>query len=108
MTLGGYQSGGTNGQLDRDVADGQIAYAGQNIVRVKDRLTKHSSGNVWRQVVVEVRYRQNVFGYAASRILANGSRLSTGNYGILDQRAALQWVQRNIQACGGDGEKIYP
>ena len=59
-------------------------------------------------IMVTANYRLNVFGFLASRILRNrdGDRGSTGNYGILDQRAALVWVQRNIQTFGGDPSRV--
>ena len=58
-------------------------------------------------IVVNCAYRLNVFGYYANEELAredeNGT---TGNYGLLDQIAALNWVNRNIAAFGGDPGKI--
>ena len=58
-------------------------------------------------VVVNLGYRLGVFGYYANAALAaedpNGT---TGNYGLLDQIAALRWVRDNISAFGGDPDKI--
>lgn len=58
-------------------------------------------------VMVTFNYRLNVFGFLANQELAaedpNGS---TGNYGTLDQVAAIKWVKRNIAAFGGDPDRI--
>ena len=54
-------------------------------------------------VVVNMGYRLGVFGYFADEALAAESpNGTTGNYGLLDQIAALKWVQDNISAFGGD------
>ena len=58
-------------------------------------------------VVVNFAYRLNVFGYYASEELAAESpNGTTGNYGLLDQIAALRWVQENISAFGGDPDQV--
>ncbi|HET9013344.1 MAG TPA: carboxylesterase family protein, partial [Gemmatimonadaceae bacterium] len=54
-------------------------------------------------VVVTLNYRVGVFGFLAHPDLAAESRrAASGNYGLLDQVAALRWVQQNIAAFGGD------
>ena len=54
-------------------------------------------------VVVSMNYRLNVFGFFSNAELAQESdRNSSGNYGLLDQLAALQWVHTNIAGFGGD------
>ncbi len=54
-------------------------------------------------VVVTANYRLGPLGFFAHEELAAESPTgSAGNYGLLDQRAALQWVQENISAFGGD------
>jgi len=54
-------------------------------------------------VVVTFGYRLGPFGFLCYPELARESRShSTGNYGFLDQIAALQWVRRNIASFGGD------
>ena len=58
-------------------------------------------------VVVNFGYRLNVFGYLATEQLAAESPSgTTGNYGLLDQIAALRWVHDNIAAFGGDPEQV--
>jgi para-nitrobenzyl esterase len=54
-------------------------------------------------VVVSMNYRLGVFGFFVHPELAKESgRNAAGNYGLLDQVAALQWVHDNIAAFGGD------
>ena len=52
-------------------------------------------------VVVTFNYRLNLFGFLAHPALDKEGH-AFGNYGLLDQQAALKWVQRNIAAFGGD------
>jgi para-nitrobenzyl esterase len=57
--------------------------------------------------VVTVNYRLTVFGFLALPSLDEESDdSSSGNYGLLDQQAALRWVQRNIMAFGGDPHNV--
>ena len=54
-------------------------------------------------IVVSMNYRLGVFGFMVHPELAKESgHNSAGNYGLLDQLAALQWVRENIAAFGGD------
>ena len=58
-------------------------------------------------VVVTLNYRLGALGFLAhSGMLAESETGSVGNYGILDQIAALQWVQRNIAEFGGDPARV--
>lgn len=58
-------------------------------------------------VVVTINYRLNVFGFFSHPELTRESPYhASGNYGLLDQAAALEWVQRNIAAFGGDPNKV--
>jgi para-nitrobenzyl esterase len=58
-------------------------------------------------VAVSVNYRTNIFGFFVHPELSKESpHHAAGNYGLLDQVAALQWVQRNIAAFGGDPKRV--
>ncbi|WP_420140873.1 carboxylesterase/lipase family protein [Sphingomonas sp.] len=58
-------------------------------------------------VVVSMNYRLGAFGFLAHPWLsAESGRGASGNYGLMDQAAALHWVRRNIAAFGGDPARI--
>ena len=58
-------------------------------------------------IVVNMAYRLGIFGFYADPALVEESpNHTTGNYGLLDQILALQWVKDNIAAFGGDPENI--
>jgi len=58
-------------------------------------------------VVVCLNYRVGIFGFLAHPMLSAESPWRTsGNYGLLDQIAALEWVRANIAAFGGDPERV--
>ena len=58
-------------------------------------------------VAVTVNYRLGVFGFMAHPELTKESpHHASGNYGLLDQAAALRWVQKNIAAFGGDPKRV--
>jgi para-nitrobenzyl esterase len=58
-------------------------------------------------VSVTVNYRLGVFGFISHPELTKESpHHASGNYGLLDQSAALKWVQKNIAAFGGDPKKV--
>ncbi|KAK6488305.1 crystal protein [Huso huso] len=55
-------------------------------------------------IIVNVEYRLGVFGFLVTG--TDPEKSATGNYGILDQQAALIWVQQNIAGFGGDPSKV--
>jgi para-nitrobenzyl esterase len=58
-------------------------------------------------VAVSVNYRTNVFGFFVHpELVKESSHHAVGNYGLLDQVAALRWVQKNIAAFGGDPHRV--
>ena len=58
-------------------------------------------------VVVTINYRLGALGFLAHPALtAESQNHASGNYALLDQIAALQWVQRNITSLGGDTARV--
>jgi para-nitrobenzyl esterase len=58
-------------------------------------------------VSLTVNYRLGVFGFLSHPELSKESgHNASGNYGLMDQAAALSWVQKNIAAFGGDPSKV--
>ena len=58
-------------------------------------------------VVVSIAYRLGVFGFLAHpELSAESPQHVSGNYGILDMIAGLQWVQKNISTFGGDPKRV--
>jgi para-nitrobenzyl esterase len=57
-------------------------------------------------VVVTINYRLGVLGFFAHPELTRESLHASGNYGLLDQIAALQWVHGNIARFGGDPKNV--
>lgn len=58
-------------------------------------------------VYVTINYRLGAMGWLdTSALEASNPDGSTGNFGLLDQQAALKWVQKNIRAFGGDPNNV--
>jgi para-nitrobenzyl esterase len=58
-------------------------------------------------VVVTINYRLGILGFLSHPALtAESPHRASGNYGLLDQMAALRWVQRNIDRFGGDPRRV--
>jgi para-nitrobenzyl esterase len=58
-------------------------------------------------VALTVNYRLGVFGFLAHpELTAESPHKASGNYGLMDQAAALQWVRANIEAFGGDPRRV--
>ena len=58
-------------------------------------------------VAITVNYRLGIFGFLAYPGLTKESpNHSSGNYGYLDQNAALKWIKKNVRAFGGDPDRI--
>jgi para-nitrobenzyl esterase len=57
-------------------------------------------------VLVTINYRLGVFGFLALPELAAEQDGSSGNYGLMDMVAALQWVKKNIGEFGGDPNNV--
>ena len=70
---------------------------------------RHDGGRLARKgvVVVTLNYRLGPLGFLAHPSLAlDAPHHTTGNYALLDQIAALQWVNHNIARFGGDPSRI--
>ncbi len=70
---------------------------------------RQDAGNLSKKgvMVVSFNYRMGVFGFFAHPDLAKESgHDASGNYGLLDQVAALEWVKKNIAAFGGDPDNV--
>jgi para-nitrobenzyl esterase len=58
-------------------------------------------------VVVSMNYRLGIFGFFVSpELVAESHQHAAGNYGLMDQTAALRWVQKNIKQFGGDPKNV--
>jgi para-nitrobenzyl esterase len=57
-------------------------------------------------VVVTINYRLGALGFLAHPALASRPGGPAGNYGLMDQQAALRWVRRNIGRFGGDPHDV--
>ena len=82
---GGFRTGGTSEPRQ----DGQFLAAQHDVV------------------VVAMNYRLGIFGFFTHpELVAESTHHAAGNYGLLDQVAALEWVQRNIENFGGDARNV--
>ena len=75
--------------------------------------TEHYGGELWQSlarrgvITVSIEYRAGALGFLAHAELTKESPDGhSGNYGLLDQIFALQWIQRNIKNFGGDPSKV--
>lgn len=65
-----------------------------------ERLARHGV------IVVSIAYRLGVFGFMAHPSLTSDDPMHPTNFGLLDQKAGLEWVYENIAAFGGDSNNI--
>lgn len=72
--------------------------------------SSHFSGEAFARqgvILVTINYRLNIFGWMVHpELSAENDDGVSGNYGLMDQIYALNWVKRNIGAFGGDPERI--
>ena len=57
-------------------------------------------------ILVTINYRLGAFGLLAHKWLSEEGGGYSGNYGVYDQLAALEWVRENIEGFGGDPDRI--
>ncbi|HWU96223.1 MAG TPA: carboxylesterase family protein, partial [Sphingomonas sp.] len=82
---------------------------GGNLVRGSSQQAMFDGANLAKRgvIVVSINYRLGVFGYFAHPGLSAESPDGiSGNYGVMDQVAALRWVKANIGAFGGDAGNV--
>jgi len=66
-------------------------------------------GEAWAKrgvILVTINYRLGVFGFLSHPLLSEEAGRQSGNYGLLDQIAALKWVKNNIAEFGGDPDNV--
>jgi para-nitrobenzyl esterase len=87
--------GNVQGAASEQLADGSYLYDGAELAAAR------------QAVVVTISYRLGALGFLALPALAAESpHGSSGNYGLLDQVAALEWVRANIASFGGDPARV--
>jgi para-nitrobenzyl esterase len=58
-------------------------------------------------LLVTINYRLGIFGFFSHpELTAESPHHASGNYALMDQAAALQWVQKNISGFGGDPKRV--
>ncbi|CAI7595295.1 unnamed protein product [Penicillium pancosmium] len=91
---------------------GGFAFGANSVSRYRPQaLVAHARNNNTPVILVSINYRLGVLGFSASQDLAEevngGSKTCpVGNYGLIDQRNALEWVNRHIQDFGGNPSNI--
>jgi para-nitrobenzyl esterase len=109
----GFPSGGSENCLYVNVWAPQNATAGSNLpvmVHIHGGGFVIGNGNADNsllastgdEVVVSMNYRLGVFGFLADSAFGKHS----GDYGLMDQQAALRWVQQNVASFGGDPHNV--
>lgn len=85
-------------------------YGGGYVIGDNWEFGKYDAKNITKShdyIVVAPNYRLGNLGFLAlDQLKAEDPDSSTGNYGTMDQTAALRWVQRNIKVFGGDPTKV--
>lgn len=91
---GGNETGSTSDPVPLGI--GGLLYDGRVLTETRD------------VIIVTANYRLNVFGFLAHSALAaeDAGYPYTGNQGLLDQRAAMEWVRDNIAVFGGDPDNV--
>ncbi|KAJ5649776.1 uncharacterized protein N7484_003499 [Penicillium longicatenatum] len=89
---------------------GGFAYGANSVARYRPQsFLAHARNSNTPVILVQMNYRLGALGFSASTDLAtevDGSIEPVGNYGIVDQRNALEWVNQHIADFGGDPNNI--
>jgi para-nitrobenzyl esterase len=86
-----------------------VWFYGGGFVAGSNSESRYDGENLARKgvIIVSPNYRLGVFGfYSHPELTKESEHHASGNYGLLDQVAALQWVNRNIAAFGGDPQNV--
>jgi para-nitrobenzyl esterase len=99
----------TSAKSNRDRLPVLVYFYGGGFVAGDGSEPRYEGASMARKgiVALTVNYRLTVFGFFAHPELTKESpHHASGNYGLLDQAAALRWVQQNIAAFGGDPKRV--
>jgi para-nitrobenzyl esterase len=99
----------TPAQAGQDRLPVLVYFYGGGLVAGDGSEPRYDGESMARQgiVAITVNYRLDVFGFLAHPGLTQESpHQASGNYGFMDQQAALRWVQQNIGAFGGDPRQV--
>lgn len=99
----------TPAKLDKENLPVLVYFYGGGFVAGDGSEARYDGESMARKgiVTLTVNYRLGTFGFMAHpELTAESPHKASGNYGYLDQTAALRWVQQNIAAFGGDPRKV--
>lgn len=99
----------TAAKSDRERRPVMVWIYGGGFTRGASSISAYDGDNLAAKgvVLVSFNYRLGVFGFFAHpELTAESEHHASGNYAMLDQIAALQWVQKNIGAFGGDPKRV--
>jgi len=99
----------TTAKSEKDRLPVMVWIHGGGFTRGAGSLAGYEGENLARKgaVIVTINYRLSAFGFFAHPALtAESEHHASGNYGLMDQIAALQWVKKNISAFGGDPGRV--
>ena len=99
----------TTAKTTADALPVLIYFNGGGLMAGSGSEPRYDGSSIAKEGVIGVtaNYREGVFGFFAHpELTAASDYKGSGNYGFLDQVAAIQWVKENIAAFGGDPERI--
>lgn len=99
----------TTAETTSDCLPVLIYFNGGGLMAGSGSEPRYDGAAIAREGVIGVtaNYREGVFGFFAHpELSAETSYKGSGNYGFLDQVAAIKWVRNNIRSFGGDPERI--
>lgn len=109
---GGYTGGGDNEERLNGTWNVDMSQSQANLSSTQDTSHRHAVARAADGIIVVVpNYRLGIFGFLGSTEMQTlptntTTNVSVGNYGLQDQRLALQWVKQNAHAFHGDADRI--